>query len=96
MVSGDVLIPYHATAVDSPTQARNALAYILNNWRHHRADTGARCKADPYSSGPGFYGEAKDLPPLPTVRASSWLLTDGLARARPVSPYERPGPDPEP
>ena len=36
---GDVFaFRYHATPITSPTQARNALAYILNNWRRHRHD----------------------------------------------------------
>ena len=35
---GDVFAyRYHATEITSPTQARNAISYILNNWRHHRA-----------------------------------------------------------
>ena len=29
---------FHATPIRSPRQARNALAYVLNNWRHHRED----------------------------------------------------------
>src|SRR3954462_11894074 len=29
---------YHATIITSPRQARHALAYCLNNWRHHQED----------------------------------------------------------
>jgi REP element-mobilizing transposase RayT len=29
---------YHAEYITSPRQARNALAYVLNNWRKHRED----------------------------------------------------------
>jgi REP element-mobilizing transposase RayT len=29
---------YHATAITAPRQARNALAYVLNNWRRHKED----------------------------------------------------------
>ena len=29
---------YHATIMRTPTQARNALRYVVNNWRKHRED----------------------------------------------------------
>jgi len=29
---------YHAAIIDSPRQARHALAYVLNNWRKHAED----------------------------------------------------------
>src|SRR5688572_86770 len=29
---------YHATQIKTPSYARSALAYVLNNWRHHRED----------------------------------------------------------
>src|SRR5262249_27184310 len=29
---------YHATQIRTPWHARHALAYVLNNWRRHRAD----------------------------------------------------------
>jgi putative transposase len=39
---GQVFIDrYHATQIRSPRQARNALAYVLNNWRKHREDRAA-------------------------------------------------------
>ena len=49
---------YHATYVKNPTQARNALSYILNNWRHHRADAHAPWRIDPWSSAWQFAGWA--------------------------------------
>src|SRR5260370_4882154 len=48
---------YHATRIASPRQARNALAYVLNNWRRHGEDNGAAL-VDRYSSGTSFDGWA--------------------------------------
>jgi hypothetical protein len=93
---------YHATAITSPTQARNAIAYILNNWRRHRADARAPWRIDPFSSGISFHGwherhrEAPLTEPLPVVGATCWLLTDGWKRAGPIHLDEIPGPDPTP
>ena len=84
-------------AVETPTQARNAIAYILNNWRRHRADARAPWRIDPYSSAEQFHGwetphgYAPRGEPLPCVRATSWLLTDGWKRASPIRYDEIPG-----
>jgi hypothetical protein len=48
---------YHATQIHHPRQARNALAYVLNNWRKHREDLGAclrQPRIDRYSSAVWF------------------------------------------
>jgi len=93
---------YHATPIDTPTQARNALAYVLNNWRHHRADWRAPWRIDPFSSAWQFAGwsrphrHAPPREPLPVARAAAWLLTDGWERAGPIHLDEVPGPDAEP
>jgi REP element-mobilizing transposase RayT len=51
---------FHATRIGSPRQARNALAYVLNNWRRHREDqvnrNAATAAVDPYSSAVRFDG----------------------------------------
>jgi REP element-mobilizing transposase RayT len=50
---------YHARALKTPREVRNALAYVLNNWRHHdehRARAARAWKIDPYSSGFQFGG----------------------------------------
>ncbi len=54
---------YHQEIITTPTQARNALCYVLNNWRKHgedrRADgreDAARWLVDPFSSGWAFGG----------------------------------------
>ena len=100
---GDVFaFRYHATAVTTPTQARNALAYILNNWRRHHADWRAPWRIDPYSSAWRFTGWSRPhgypppREPLPVVSPTAWLLTDGWKRAGPIHLHEVPGPDPAP
>ena len=93
---------YHATPIETPTQARNALAYILNNWRRHRADIRSPWRVDPYSSAPAFAGwetaprVATPRRPLPVARATTWLVLDGWRRAGPIGLREVPGPDPRP
>lgn len=34
---------YHLTVITSPTQARNAICYVLSNWRHHDEDQRGHC-----------------------------------------------------
>jgi REP-associated tyrosine transposase len=87
---------FHETAITSPRQARNALAYVLNNWRHHNehlANPVARAAAlDPYATGLSFDGwrevSAWRIPdgfdPLPATRPQTWLLRVGWRRAGPA------------
>ncbi|MFT3693362.1 MAG: transposase [Kofleriaceae bacterium] len=93
---------YHACVLKTPRQVRNCLAYILNNWRHHRVDRNHAWPCDPYSSGPVFTGwrelggKALALPslyrPLVVTPASTWLLRVGWKlRNGNVSLYEVPG-----
>jgi REP element-mobilizing transposase RayT len=100
---GDVFaFRYHATLITSPSQARNAIAYVLNNWRRHRNDARAPWRIDPYSSADGFrgwatpHGYAPRREPLPVSAPTAWLLTDGYARAAAIRTDEIPGPDPDP
>ncbi|HTJ45395.1 MAG TPA: transposase, partial [Kofleriaceae bacterium] len=96
---GDVFAyRYHATAITSPTQARNAVSYIVNNWRHHGCDRYCSWRTDPYSSAHAVAGWHVEARPdrLPVVRPTTWLLRDGYERAGPVEPDEVPGPDPRP
>jgi hypothetical protein len=73
---------YHEHLLRSPREARNAIAYVLNNGRHH----GARIPADlpdPRSSGRFFDGwldyAAQHIPGmyLPVAKAKTWLLNVG-------------------
>ena len=50
---------YHREDLDTPRQVRNALAYVINNWRRHGVDRGAlfslhHGRLDPYASGLSF------------------------------------------
>jgi REP-associated tyrosine transposase len=94
---------YHATAISSPRQMRNALSYVLNNWRRHnedeRSEAARHATLDPYSTALAFRGwkEAPrfalpaDYVPLPCAEATTWLLNVGWQRHGPISAFEVPG-----
>ena len=78
---------YHARALRTPTEVRNALGYVLNNRRKHAAEQQRALRADfvdPYSSeAPHDF-----TPPAP----QTWLLACGWRRAlRPGSPADSIG-----
>jgi REP element-mobilizing transposase RayT len=94
---------YHASVIASPTQARNALAYTLNNFRKHgedRVGVASTWLVDPFSSGILFAGwqERAGKPwairegyePLIVQTARSWLLAEGWKRAGAISVVEVP------
>jgi REP element-mobilizing transposase RayT len=94
---------YHATQITSPRQARNSLAYVLNNWRRHREDeTCERARlasVDPYSSALSFDGwkgvtfaVPADFTPLPVAGPSTWLLRVGWRKHGLIDVREVPGP----
>jgi hypothetical protein len=68
---------------------RNALVYVLNNFRKHVR--GAR-GLDPYSSARWFDGWRGTLPRAagPTARARSWLARVGWRRHGLIDPLEAP------
>jgi len=82
---------YHARALRTPREVRNALRYVLLNARHHAAERGEKLYrgwVDPFSSAPWFEGwnapirVASWIKRLisrerPTARATTWLLTQG-------------------
>ena len=90
---GNVFVDrYHARIIKTPKQARNALAYVLNNWRKHRENRAPMSrehgwKLDPFSSAPTFTGwrdlDASALTwpltyePLPVWEPKTWLLREG-------------------
>jgi REP element-mobilizing transposase RayT len=98
---------YHAVIIRSPRQARNNLAYVLNNWRRHgenKVGAAAAWSIDPFSSAPSFDG-FKDVDataiawpdtyrPLPVCKARSWLLSTGWRKHGLVKSTEVPGPLP--
>ena len=97
---------FHARPLTSPRAVRNALAYILQNWRKHGEDQApfARTwKVDPFSSGALFFGwkELEHTPflwplpptylPLIVLRPRTWLL-QSWSRFHPlISVHEVPG-----
>ena len=98
---------YHAEVIRTPRQARNALAYVLNNWRKHREHRAKLARGwlvDPFSTGWSFDGwkEREDEPfvwklrasyePIMSWRPRTWLLSTGWRRYGLVSVYEVPGP----
>jgi REP element-mobilizing transposase RayT len=89
---------FHSSSLATPRQVRNALAYLLGNWRKHgEAREGERI--DRYSSAfalPDWGTETivvRDVPMLlPVALPRTWLLAEGWRRAGPISPWARPGP----
>ena len=75
---------YHDHVLKTPRQVRNALAYVLNNYRRHLAQRGRRQPRgwiDPCSSAGHFFG----LDDEAIVAAPhTWLLSGGWRRAGPV------------
>lgn len=98
---------YHSRPLTSPRAVRHAVAYALNNWRHHREDKRWRHRAwkvDPYSSGLMFpdWKELEHTPwlsaipekyqPLIVYRPRTWLLARGWQMHHPlISVHEVPG-----
>jgi REP element-mobilizing transposase RayT len=89
---------YHCRLVTTPSQARNALLYVLNNALRHGEAWAARTMVDPYSSGDYFDGwqeNAGGARPPPddcvVVEAKSWLLTTGWRRRGLLHPLQQPG-----
>jgi REP element-mobilizing transposase RayT len=95
---------YHATQISTTWQARNALSYVLNNWRKHREDLETpltmQARIDPYSSGIAFKGWAGGVvfaippgyEPLPVSAPATWLLSKGWARHGRIDLFATPGP----
>jgi len=68
---------YHSRLLRTPREVRNALVYVLNNWRkHERAARGV----DPLSSARFFDGWRNVVPVTiagPVARARTWLVRVG-------------------
>jgi REP element-mobilizing transposase RayT len=80
---------YHARALGTPREVRNALVYVLGNGRKHAHERGIRWsgrQVDPCSSAPAFDGWRGRIE-VPgarleaiTVRPRTWLLRSGWRR----------------
>jgi REP element-mobilizing transposase RayT len=99
---------YHARVLETPSEVRNAIGYVLNNWRHHGEDRDVPGRrVDPYSSGVNFGGwkELADSPfmfdvpdgfsRLSTSVPQTWLLRAGWTKAPAISVFDVPGPEAE-
>jgi Transposase IS200 like len=95
---------YHARILSTPTQVRNCIAYVLNNWRHHGDDRERLrnpWRVDPYSSALAFDGwkerggEMYRVPrgyTGPMVwKPQTWLLRVGWRMRGLISVDEIPG-----
>jgi REP element-mobilizing transposase RayT len=99
---------YHARLITNPTQARNSLAYVLCNWRHHDEDESSFdvrfWDIDYFSSGLDFDGWAELATghrfrhPIPrdmrlfVKKPETWMLRRGWQLAGTISMYDAPGP----
>ena len=96
---------YHAEIITSPTQARHAMSYVMNNWRKHDEDRRAPMsswRVDPFSSAIVFPGWAEfgDDPflwrgpptydPLIVYQPRTWLLREGWRKVGPISCHAVP------
>lgn len=95
---------YHAKQIKTARQARNSLAYVLNNWRRHRLDWDDRgrlstAKLDEFSSAisfDGWRGFRFEVPrgyqPLSVSKPRTWLLAVGWRDCGLIDPFETPRP----
>lgn len=95
---------YHATQIKTDRYARNALSYVLNNWRRHREDFANGCLVrellDEYSSAISFtgwtrrFGKPNDptYEPLPVSAPRTSLLRDDWKMYGLIRHDECPGP----
>ena len=103
---------YHARALTSPRAVRHAIAYVLNNWLHHKEQAALFARnwnVDPYASSIFFEGwkehehavwcwkPPKGYEPLVVWRPRTWLLKVGWSKRHGlISMRAVPGPRTEP
>jgi REP element-mobilizing transposase RayT len=101
--SGPVLADrYHARALKTPREVRNALRYVLLNARRHARRLCGAAQLDPACSARWFDGWRQDgqavrdvaagILERPVAQARTWLLGTGwLRRHGPIDPDDVPG-----
>jgi len=79
---------WHGRPLASPSEVRNALVYVLANFRKH-ARRAPRLGVDPYSSAPWFDGfresRVTGMPP-PLAEPARWLLATDAQLASELAP----------
>jgi hypothetical protein len=86
---------YHSRDLTTPSEVRNALVYLLQNFRKHGATTYGPV-VDHFSSALRFtgwstwVGSLTDPSPLPARHPRTWLLGEGWTTGGLLSPRERP------
>jgi REP element-mobilizing transposase RayT len=92
---------FHARALATPLEVKNALSYVLLNYRHHVRTAGRRLPSrwiDSRSSGIAFAGwrepphDGGAPPDLGTAHARTWLLRAGWRKHGPLAFDEPTGP----
>jgi putative transposase len=82
---------YHARTLTTPREMRNALVYVLNNFRKHVPGASG---LDPRSSAGWFDGwrvtVARPLGPVPVAVPRTWLMRIGWRRHGPIDVDESP------
>jgi putative transposase len=84
---------YHARALETPREVRNALVYVLNNAHKHGVQLSG---PDPCSSGFSFDGWKETIRgalaalTTPLARGRTWLLSVGWRRHGRIAITERP------
>jgi REP-associated tyrosine transposase len=89
---------FHARALRTPREVRNAIAYVLLNARRHARRIWSGLAVDPASSGRWFDGwrrnplmDVRMSDPIPVARPRTWLLAIGWRRHGLIDPSEIPG-----
>ncbi len=93
---------YDSRQLKTRSYARNAISYVLNNWRRHREDffdgAARAAKLDEYSSAISFDGWTRkfrcppDYDPLPVSKPRTDLLVWAWRSCGLLDHDERPGP----
>src|SRR5437016_1998319 len=82
---------YHARALRTPREVRNALVYVLQNWRKHLPDARG---LDPRSSATWFDGWTRMAPTAvpcrPAIAPRTWLAAIGWRRLGLIDPEDAP------
>jgi len=83
---------YHVELLETPTQCRYALRYVLHNAKKHGSRS-PRSGADPCSTAPWFPFTSTTNPrsdSKPAAAPRTWLLQEGWRRSGPIHLHDHP------